>query len=441
MSNRTLPKPSQQTRTKAAARKGTYQKQTARLEGRRDGTPLIFGWGRHLTRAQKTAFQHRAAYSFFGVVIATMVLVGAFGWLQQNVLIPNQTIASVNSANISQDSYRKLLAYDAQDQWNTLQGGLAQYNTLQAQAQKGDQNATNQEQILIPQLQSAEAAFGQANITAQTAQEVVEDQLIQQGAVTFEQQNHVPASKFTPDAAAITKALNAFKVAFPKGETYQSFLSKNNLSNDDVRWAVAVHLRRDMMQNYLSSTYTSPTRQAHLLRMELGTAAQAQKARDQIVNKHADWTTLAKQESLDANTKTSGGDMGWVARGSTDAAVEQWALDPARKVGDVSPVIRDTSGTFDIIKVVEIDTNRGVDDATLSSDKQNALSHWLAGEKVLSTNHLTTPDATMVTATRNLPVEPDLNATLPQIQTSVPGAPGGIPQGVTNPTTGAPTAP
>lgn len=418
MSNKTLPKSptktTSQTRSKTAARKATYQKQTARLEGRRDGKPLIFGYGKHLTRAQKNAYQHRAAYAFLGAVLVAVVLVGAFGWLQQNVFIPNETIASVNGINLTQDSYRKLLAYDAQSQWNSLQTQLNQYNAAKTQAAKGDSNASTQEQILTAQIQSAESDFQQATITTQVAAELVENQLIQSGASGFEQQNHLPASKFEPTDAAVTKALDTFKKAFPSGETYSDFLSKNNLSDSDVRWAVTLHLRRDMMQSYLSSTYTSSMRQAHILRIEVGSASQAASIRDQIT-KGADWATLAKKDSLDTNSKDNGGDAGWVNQGSDDAAVDLWALDSSRKVGDVSPVIRDTTGTFDIIKIVEIDPNRGIDSTTLSAEQQNALNHWLAGEKVLPTSHLTTPDATMVNDTRNLPVEPNLNATLPSV--------------------------
>lgn len=427
MSNRTLPKPTPPTRSKTAARKATYQRQTARLEGRRDGKALIFGWGKHLTRAQKNAYQHRAAYAFMGAVIVAVILVGSFGWLQQNVLIPNETIASVNGVNLSQDSFRKLLAYDAQTTWNTLQSQLNQYNTDKTKGDKGDTQAAQEETILIPTIQATESSFQQTSITTQAAAELEEDQLIQSGARAFEQQNHLPASKFTPTDAAITKALNTFKAAFPAGQTYQQFLSQDNLSDSDVRWAVAIHLRRDMMQSYLSTTYVSPTRAAHLLRLELGSTSQAQSLRSQVLAPNADWSALAKKYSLDSNTKDSGGDMSWVYQGNTDAAIETWALDPARKVGDISPVIRDTSGTFDVLKVVELDPNHSVDSSTLSAEQQNALDHWLAGQKVMPSNTLTTPDATMVSASRNLPTSPNLNATLPQVGTP--------------PTTGGPTGP
>lgn len=425
MSNRTAPRTPQRTRAKASARTGGFRRQTARLEGRRDGKPLILGWGRHLTRAQKNAYQHRAAYVFFAVVLAAVVGVGGFGWVQQNYLIPNATIASINNANITQDAYRKLLAYDAQTQWNQLQSELTQLTQAEAKAAQGNAVASNQENILVPQVQTDEANFQQSSITQTVIQEIVEDQLIQQGAAQFEHQQHVSAATFTPTSTAIDKQLQAFKQAFPTGQTYAGFLSSDHLNNADVRDAIALHLRRQLMQTYLASRYSSPTRQVHLRRIEVGSVAEAQKVLSEVKAPKANWATLAKQVSLDANTKDSGGDMGFVAPGTTDTAIENWAFNPALKVGAISPVIRDTTGTFDVVQLLGIDPSRAVNSTALQDAKSNALSHWLEGQKVLPSNHLSNPVLNMVNATRNMPVQPNLNAQLPSVgQPGSSGVPG-----------------
>ncbi len=36
-----------------SAKPKRYHKQTARVEARRDGKPLIFGWGKHLSHKEK----------------------------------------------------------------------------------------------------------------------------------------------------------------------------------------------------------------------------------------------------------------------------------------------------------------------------------------------------------------------------------------------------
>jgi hypothetical protein len=429
MSNQTLKRPTAKRRTRAnAARTGSYRKQTARVEGFRDGKPLIqlgsFAWGGNLTRLQKQRIQRRAAYAFFAAVMALILIVVAFGIVQQNLIIPNQSIASVNGANISQDTYRKLLAYNSQDLWNKVQSELKQQASLQTRATNGDTNASTQLSIVTSQITSDEANYTQSQLTQTTMDQLVENQLILQGDRAFEQQNPALKSKLEPSASAIDSGVKAFKNAFPPNEAYQDFLSKDNLSADDVRSAVTLQIRRTLMQNYLASQLVSPTRQVHLRRIELSTAADAANVLKQIKATPNDatlWSSLAKQKSLDANSKNVGGDMGWVPPATGDAAIENWAYAAGRKVNDLSPVIKDSSGTFDVVQIVGIDPSRVFDATLLSDAKSNALSHWLTGRKADPANHFTTPDPNMMSASRNLPVLPDLNAQLPA-QTPPAGA-------------------
>jgi hypothetical protein len=168
----------------------------------------------------------------------------------------------------------------------------------------------------------------------------------------------------------------------------------------------------------------SPTRQVHLRRIELSTATDAANVLKQIKATPNDatlWSTLAKQKSLDANSKDVGGDLGWVPPGTGDAALENWAYAAGRKVNDLSPVIKDSSGTFDVVQIIGIDPSHVFDATLLSDAKSNALSHWLGGRKADTANHFTTPNPDMMGATRNLPVLPNLNATLPA-QTPPAGA-------------------
>ena len=429
MSNRTVsrpPQPRARPKTGGSATSTTYRRQTARLEGRRDGTPLLFGWGKHLTRAQKGRLQQLSLYGFLGLVIVAVIGVLAFGWVQQNLLIPNQTFARVNGVSIPQDNYRKLLAYDAQDLWNRLQSEIKQQNSLATKVQQGDTQATQQNSVLTSSIQADEGAYQQAQITVQASKEIVEDQLIQQAAKTFEQQDSQAQGQLEPTTQAVNDQLKAFKAAFPTNEKYADFVSKNGLSTADITAAIKVHLRRGLMQTYLAKQYVSPTRQVHLRHIETNTAADAQRVLDQI-RKGGSWDTLAKQDSLDPQTKATGGDQGWVPQGAGDAGIEIWAYAPNRTVNEISPVLKDSNGTYDVVQIMGIDPSRTIEKSQLDGLKSNALDHWLSGRKVDPQVHLTTPNTTMVNDTRNLPVLPNLNATLPQQSTGASGATGGIP--------------
>lgn len=423
MSNETLQKPPRQNaRSRASSRTAQFRRQTARLEGRRDGKPLIFNWGGHLTKAQKSLYQRVAALSFLGVVIVAVVATLVLGILNQNVFIPNQTFVNVNGVKFTQDTYRKTLAFEAQTVWNKLQIEIHQMNDLQTKVQQGDNAANTQLQILQAQIQTDESTYQQAQITGATATLMIEDQLIQEGAKRFEQQNHVSASTFTPSNSDINKALDTFKKSFPENEKYSDFLSKNGLSESDIRGFVQIQLRRDKMQAYLQSQMTSPTRQVHMRNIEVNTKADAEKVLNEI-KKTGDWTGLAKKYSLDVDSKNQGGDLGWTAAGMGDAGIEIWWTDPARKVNEISEPIHDASGTWDITQILGFDNNRAVDAQKLSDAKSNILPHWLGGEKVRPGYNISTPDSNMLTANRNMPVVPDLNASLPNVSGGVPQVP------------------
>ena len=358
MSNQTLNKPATKRRSsgKKTARAGSYRRQTARLDGRRDGKPLIFGWGSHLTRVQKNRLQTRAAYGFFAGVIVLLVGTLIFGVINQNIIVPNATIASVNGNNISQDTYRKLLAYNSQTTWNQYSSLLQQQNQLATQLAAGDAAATTENENLTAQIQTVEGNYSESELSQTAMDQVVEDQLIQQGIAGFVQQNPKLASKLNPSNAAISAQLKSFENSFPQGETYSEFLSKDNLSTSDVRADITLGLRRTLMQTYLATLLVSPARQVHLRRIETSTAATATMVLKLLDQKKITWANAAKQYSLDPNTKGTGGDMGWVAPGTGDAGIALWAYAPGRKVNDITTTpIKDSSGTFDIVQILGID--------------------------------------------------------------------------------------
>ncbi len=433
MSNQTLQPPRTKRRVRSGknANTGATRRPTKRYEGRRDGKPLIFGWGRHLTKMQKQRIQQRAAYSFLGIVIVAVLGVFAFGVIQQNILIPNQAIVTINGVNVPQDAYRKLFAYNAQVEWNIIQHENQQLTDLNTKVQAGDPNAIQQSSLLKSELQTEEPNYQQAQLSQKTIDQLVEDQLIAQGASRLAKQN--PKAKLEPSSADITKELNAFKAAFPSTEKYSDFLQKNNLSDNDVRADIKISLRRTLMQTYLATLLVSPTRQAHIRHIETNSLADAKRIHDSLVKDPSDanWSTLAKQSSLDPNTKTTGGDMGWLVPGTGDAALDSWAYASGRQVHELSQPFKDSNGTFQVAEVIEFDNSRAVDPTLLKDAQDNALSHWLSAQRADTANHISTPVQDMLSASRNLPVLPDLNASLPNVGTQQPGGmPGGLPGGL-----------
>jgi hypothetical protein len=144
----------------------------------------------------------------------------------------------------------------------------------------------------------------------------------------------------------------------------------------------------------------------------------------------ANFGALAKAKSLDTATASSGGSWGWLARGqlaiqNSQAIVENWIFDPHRKINEMSPIITE-NGDYHIVQILGIDPSRPVDDATLKSLKNSALSDWLLMIRALPTTKITTVDQNMLLDTANMP--PNLPASAPAPSNG--GAPGGLPGGL-----------
>ena len=463
------------------AKANKYTRQTARVEARRDGKPLIFGWGGHLSRSEKIVLQRRAIWSITTAIAVLIVAVIIGFWVNVNIIAPAQPITSVNGHGIPQADFRKLLAVKAQLELNKIQGAhglFSQRDALNKQvtAQQADVTAvTQQVTTLTTQIKTLPAGTQRSNAEAQLAglkqkltnsQAVattlstqysdmtkntipLEQQLYTQPQQTSESatwlqddeiirewlatQNSSINAQINPGSSAVDKAVKDFSANFPVGTTYQKFLSSNNVSDNDVRAALTLNLRRTNMQTYVTSLVVSPTYQVLARGITASTTNDANNLLKQL-KAGADFGKLAKAKSVDTVTNTKGGDFGWLARGqfvqnyaaNTSGTIENWIFDPSRQLNELSPVLSE-NGSFHIIQILGIDPSRVVDSTTLKSLKDNALNNWLMSKRA---NAKVTPvDQTMISDTSIIP--PGLPASAPSqsVPGTTPGAPTGAPTG------------
>src|SRR5579859_4147293 len=100
-----------------------YKRQTAHgVEARRDGKPLIFGWGKHLSHKEKLQLQRRAVWGFTGLIGLALVLVLIGAWVDNNIIVPGETITTVNGHQIPQSQFRKMVALQTLLKNNDLNG-------------------------------------------------------------------------------------------------------------------------------------------------------------------------------------------------------------------------------------------------------------------------------------------------------------------------------
>lgn len=459
-----------------------YIKQTAHVEARRDGKPLIFGWGGHLSRSEKNRIQRRATWAATALIALIVVGVIVGTWINLNIIIPGLPISTVNGHVIPQSEYRKMVVFQTELENNKIngrQGLVAQRKNLEQQdlaqqtiitnttkqisdlnkqikalpagpsAKRTDLN--NQLQAAQAKLKAAQAehntltqqinnlsqntipieqqAFQQSQIGNDSASWLQEDEIIREWIAA---QSTTIQAKINPTPSEISSAMRSFQNDFPTTNNYNQVLKQDGVSNDDMQAMMVIKLRRDNMQNYLASITVSPTYQVHARSMTFSTQSAAQKALNQL-HQGADFAKLAKT-SVDTTTNTKGGDMGWLARGQyaqaqQAAIVENWLFDSARKINEISPILFENGG-YHIVQVLNIDPSRTVDPATLKTLKDNALADWILMERALPNMKITAPDQTRLFDASNLP--PDLPSAPPA--QSVPGAPGSSSPGGLPPT-------
>src|SRR2546428_3106483 len=109
-------------RTTRSNKPKKYNRQTAHVEARRDGKPLIFGWGKHLSHTEKVRIQRRATCIITSILGLLVIRVLVWSWLNINVIIPGEPITSVNGHQIPQSQFRKLVALKTQLEDNLIYG-------------------------------------------------------------------------------------------------------------------------------------------------------------------------------------------------------------------------------------------------------------------------------------------------------------------------------
>jgi hypothetical protein len=174
----------------------------------------------------------------------------------------------------------------------------------------------------------------------------------------------------------------------------------------------------------------SPTYQVLARTMTIDTLPDAQKILNQL-NHGGDFAKIAAAKSVDTGTASKGGSLGWLARGQyaateQSAVVENWLFDPARKLNQISPILNE-NGAYHIVQILNIDPARPLDQTTLQTLRNNALTNWLLIQRAILGSKITPVDQTKLLDPQNLP--PNLPAGAPGQAPGLP-QPGGQPSGM-----------
>jgi len=455
-----------------------YKRQTAHgVEARRDGKPLIFGWGKHLSHKEKLQLQRRAVWGFTGLISLALVLVLVGTWVNNNIIIPGKAITTVNGHQIPQSEFRKMVALQTLLKNNDLNGQhgltaqrvadekqdaaqlsiinndtktISSLNTkikalppgpsAQRTSLTNQLNATNKDLAAAQSKHSdlsgsistltnttiplEQQIFAEPQVESDSVEWLQDDELIREWLAN---QSVTVQNKVNPSSSQISSAMRDLQNNTPTNTTYSNLLSQMGVSSDDIQSMMVIKVRRDNMQNYLASQIVSPAYQVLARSMTIDTKANAQNILKQL-KAGSDFGKLAKAKSQDTTTAPSGGQLGWLARGqyaTTEgtATVDNWLFDPARFANEISPVLVE-NGSYRIVQILSIDPSRPVDSQTLQKLKSSALSNWLLELKALPGNVISQGDTNMMTDPNNLPPTSILPVGPPAAAPGASGVPG-----------------
>lgn len=116
----------------------------------------------------------------------------------------------------------------------------------------------------------------------------------------------------------------------------------------------------------------------HVRAMLLSSEQEAQEIIDQLEG-GGDFAELAEEFSRDIGSRGEGGDMGWIVTNDVTATFEDFLSNSAP--GEISQPIRDdgvrTGGGYWLVKAVEKDDNRKIEDSERDLLKAKALDEWV----------------------------------------------------------------
>jgi len=160
---------------------------------------------------------------------------------------------------------------------------------------------------------------------------------------------------------------------------YNLKLSQSLLTETELREMVKAGIMTQRLSVYLMENTAAALNQVHLFDIVLPDQTTANDVYNRL-NSGEDFKILAMEMSLDIETKTQGGDKGWVPINALDSYLEQAAtgLDIGRYSYPVqTSVTKEKSGPYYILMVTERTSDRKIDDQYIILVKSHLLENWV----------------------------------------------------------------
>ncbi len=163
-------------------------------------------------------------------------------------------------------------------------------------------------------------------------------------------------------------------------EWYRQQLNESTLSDVEYKEMISASILANRLQAYLAERVPTVGKQVHLNLIEVETNKEAEKVRARW-EAGENFADLAREASLDEQSKEKGGDAGWAAVDALASGLGYLVSNLA--VGEVSQPFQpdpENEGLFYLVMVSEKSDARELDEQSLEVLKGKALQDWLVQE-------------------------------------------------------------
>jgi len=169
-------------------------------------------------------------------------------------------------------------------------------------------------------------------------------------------------------------------------EWYRQLLNQMDLSDSEYREIATTSLLASRLHEYLAERMSTVAEQIHVYNILLKTEEDAEEIRVRW-EAGENFTDLAREVSLDEQSKENGGDLGWLPRGFLAGGFDEVAFNLS--IGDVSepliylsePTSSEAEIFYYLLMVSEKAEAREIDEGPLQILEAKLLDDWLLEEK------------------------------------------------------------
>ncbi len=323
-----------------------YKRTSAIIDDRPDGKPILFNYGRHMTKLEKEHAKVMIAYSVLAAVVAACLAIFVVFAVFNLYISPNQTVATINGSRINRNDRDLMTKYYA-------------YYAAQ-QASQGTTTSSDPQALAVSALQ-------RQTLTAVEAKSLL-------GIVTTSADVDAEFKKIEGTASS---------------SSVSSFLSQIGISQDDyLRLFIAPQALEQKVGAYLARNNPKTAEEWHFARIAVANKKTATQLLDQIArnanNKGGTqaslFAKLAKSKSTDTASKSQGGDLGWerASDTATDSLLGPKLVTVLRSMEQTNTAFRlyNVGSAWYVINFLGHDLKHKLTDAQTQSDVTNAFNAW-----------------------------------------------------------------